>query len=128
LPLLERAYWRLAARYLREGRSPLPCAALQASAYVDPDLVLYPCATWDRPLARLRDHGYSLERALATAAAQDARAAAQARACPNCFTPCEAYPTMLARPFATLAACLAGPARETADLGGANAAGTGPPP
>src|SRR5690606_33184257 len=63
LALLEAAYWTLASQFLADGAAPMPCAALGASAYVDPDLRLYPCATWDRPLLDLREVRYSLEEA-----------------------------------------------------------------
>jgi MoaA/NifB/PqqE/SkfB family radical SAM enzyme len=101
---LEAAYWRLAEDYLAGSGTPLPCTALAASVYLDPELVVYPCATWDRPLGDLREHGYSLVRALASEAASATRKRAAALDCPNCWTPCEAYPTMLSQPFRTLAA------------------------
>lgn len=105
LSWVEQAYWRLADDYLRDGRSPLSCTALLSSAYVDPNLVLYPCATWDHPLGDLREHGLSIARAVESAAARSARRAAATLACPNCWTPCEAYPTLLSNRTATLRAC-----------------------
>lgn len=92
---LESAYWRLVPEYLTSGDSPIGCAALGATAFVAPDLRLYPCATWDRPLADLRDCGYSLAVAVARADAVAAREEARRHACPGCWTPCEAYPAML---------------------------------
>lgn len=105
LDLLELAYWRLAEDFLATGRTPLPCSALASSVYLDPDLTVYPCATWDHPLGNLRDHDYSLARALAAPAAALARRRAEARDCPNCWTPCEAYPTILSRKLDAFAAC-----------------------
>lgn len=104
---LERAYWQLAADFLTTGRTPMPCSALGASAYVDPDLTVYPCATWDHPLGNLRDHGLSLSTLLARTEARAARSDARSLRCPNCFTPCEAYPMMLTQRAATLEALLA---------------------
>lgn len=103
---LERAYWQLASDFLTTGRTPLPCSALHASAYVDPDLMVYPCATWDHPLGNLRDHGLSLSTLLSRTEALAARADARALRCPNCFTPCEAYPMMLTQRVATIEALL----------------------
>ncbi len=102
--LLEAAYWRLSSEFLADGRAPVPCAALGASAYVDPDLRLFPCATWDRPLLDLREVGYSLAEAARRLEVRSARADAEAGRCPGCWTPCEAYPTMLSRLPATLGA------------------------
>lgn len=94
---LEATYWRLALEYLEHGRSPLPCTALRSSVFVDPELRVFPCATWDRPLARLQDVDYSLARALAQPQAATAAADAHALRCPNCWTPCEAFPTILSQ-------------------------------
>ncbi|MBL8768414.1 MAG: radical SAM protein [Planctomycetes bacterium] len=92
---LEATYWKLAVEYLERGRSPLPCSALASSVFVDADLRVFPCATWDRPLANLRDVGYSLRAALARPDAIAAAEDAHALRCPNCWTPCEAFPTIL---------------------------------
>lgn len=113
--LLEHAYWRLAPHYLTTGRSPVTCSALASSAYVDPELRLYPCATWDRPLVDLREVDYSLARALALAGVRAARAEAVAARCPGCWTPCEAYPALLTGlPAATRALLRRGPAEPAA--------------
>lgn len=102
--LLESAYWRLAGEFLAGGSAPVPCAALRASAYVDPDLRLYPCATWDRPLVDLREVDYSLAAAVRLAEVRVAREEARTGRCPGCWTPCEAYPTMLSQVPRTLGA------------------------
>jgi MoaA/NifB/PqqE/SkfB family radical SAM enzyme len=95
--LLERAYQARVARYLATGRSPVPCSALRASAFIDSKGVVYPCTIYDRPLGSLRACGYDLGRVLRAAEARDARAAVVADRCPGCWTPCEAYPSILTR-------------------------------
>ncbi len=97
LALLERAYARLSGDYLATRRCPLPCAALAASAYVDPELCLFPCASWDRPLLDLRQFDYSLARAVRSTAARAARRELRAGRCPGCWTPCEAFPSLVAQ-------------------------------
>ncbi|MCC7170249.1 MAG: radical SAM protein [Planctomycetes bacterium] len=94
---LEATYWQLALDYLDRGISPLPCSALRSSVFVDPELRVYPCATWDHPLARLQQVDYSLTRALERPDARAAAADARALRCPNCWTPCEAFPTILSQ-------------------------------
>ena len=106
LALLEAGYWKLAQRYLSTQRSPIPCTALSASAFVDPDLRLFPCISWDHPLVDLRTVGYSLEAALEQARVQEARSRARGADCPNCWTPCEAFPNMLSSLARTATACL----------------------
>ncbi|MHC4670569.1 MAG: radical SAM protein [Planctomycetota bacterium] len=92
--LLERAYQRRVPRFLRTGRSPVACAALRASVFVDSRGVVYPCSIYDRPLGSLREYGYDLGRVLRADEARDARATVVADACPGCWTPCEAYPSL----------------------------------
>lgn len=113
---LESAYWELAEDYLASGTSPLPCTALRSSVFVDPALRVYPCATWDRPLAQLRDVEFSLARALARADARAAADDARALRCPNCWTPCEAFPTILSQASrAALRAVRGRPTHDSAD-------------
>jgi len=95
--LLERAYQDRVARYLRTGRSPVPCTALRASVFVDSKGVVYPCTIYDRPLGSLREHGFDLARVLRGPEAKDARVAVEQERCPGCWTPCEAYPSLLTR-------------------------------
>jgi len=100
--LVERAYQRRVRSYLASGRSPVPCAALRASVFVDPQGVVYPCSIYDRPLGALRDNGYDLARVLGLGEARSARRAVAEDRCPGCWTPCEAYQSLfthwLARP------------------------------
>ncbi len=94
---LERAYQKRIGRFLATGRSPVPCAAVRASVFVDPRGTVYPCSIYSRPLGGLREQGYDLGRILAAAEARSARRSVIADACPGCWTPCEAYQSLFAR-------------------------------
>ncbi|MHC4938824.1 MAG: radical SAM protein [Planctomycetota bacterium] len=94
--LLERAYQSRVEEFLEIGRSPVPCAALRASVFVDAQGVVYPCSIYSRPLGSLREHDYRLRAVLALAEAQSARQAVVEDACPGCWTPCEAYQSLFA--------------------------------
>ncbi len=94
--LLENVYLKHVSEHLETGRSPLGCSSLAGHCFIDPTGTVYPCHIWDEPIAGLRDHGYSLARVWATRRAQDVRADVLADRCPGCWTPCEAYPTILA--------------------------------
>jgi MoaA/NifB/PqqE/SkfB family radical SAM enzyme len=93
--LLERAYQKRVRKYLETGRSPVPCSALRASVFVDSKGIVYPCSIYDRPLGSLRENGYDLGRVLRGAEALSAREAVVADRCPGCWTPCDAYPSLL---------------------------------
>ncbi len=94
---IERRYWRLAERFLREGDAGLPCGALRASVFLAADLTVYPCSIFDRPLGRLADVGWSLRRLPELNGARDALGLVETRACPRCWSPCEAFPSLLLR-------------------------------
>jgi radical SAM protein with 4Fe4S-binding SPASM domain len=93
--LLENAYLKHLDEFLETGRTPMPCHALRASCFIDPWGVVYPCITYSRPLGRLRDTGMRLDpiwNAPETAACQ---AEIWKGDCPQCWTACEAYQSIL---------------------------------
>ncbi len=92
---LERRYQSLSEDFIRSGQNPLPCKALSASVFIDPRWNVYPCSMYDRPLGSLRERDFDL-----LGMWRDERTEALQREiargdCPNCWTPCEAYQTIL---------------------------------
>lgn len=99
---LESTYLALVPRHVATGRSPLPCRSLSASVFVAPDGTVHPCTVYARPLGNA--WATPLPEILGTAEAADARAAVAADRCPGCWSPCEAYQTILSNlPRALLA-------------------------
>jgi MoaA/NifB/PqqE/SkfB family radical SAM enzyme len=92
---LEDRYQALVSRYYETHKSPLPCTALSSSCFIDPYWQLYPCSIWSESLGGLRDHDFDLEALWKAARTRDVRAAIVDEQCPHCWTPCEAYPTIL---------------------------------
>lgn len=93
---LERHYQQGAESFLRTGLTPLPCQALGASFFVDPAGMVYPCTIYDRPLANIRDHAFRLAILWHSAQRTTLRQEIRAGKCPQCWTPCEAYQSILA--------------------------------
>lgn len=91
---IEAAYLRLLPEYLRTGRSPLPCKSLRAVVFIDAGGDVHPCTVYGRRLGNVRES--PLYEILDGAEARDARAVIQRDACPGCWTPCEAHPTIVA--------------------------------
>lgn len=92
---LENAYLKHLDRFLETGRTPMPCHALRASCFIDPWGVVYPCITYSRPMGRLRDTGMRLDpiwNDVQTARVQQEIWKGQ---CPQCWTACEAYQSIL---------------------------------
>ncbi|MFT7463091.1 MAG: hypothetical protein ACI9EF_001433 [Pseudohongiellaceae bacterium] len=95
LQWMERRYWTLAKRYLSHGDVGGRCAALQASVYLGPDMTVQPCTIFDKPLGRLSEVDLDLSRLAELPGAGAAWSAVEQRGCPQCWSPCEAFPTLL---------------------------------
>ena len=108
---LEDRYQMLVGHYYQAHKSPLPCAALSSSCFVDPYWQLYPCSIWGESVGNLRERGFDLQSLWETSRATTLRAAVVHEQCPHCWTPCEAYPTILGN---LAKAVLAAPGRSRA--------------
>lgn len=91
--VLETAYLARVRAHVGTGRSPLPCRSLFTSVFVGGDGQVRPCTVFDRPLGDA--YAAPLPTLLATPEAEAARADVQADRCPGCWSPCEAYQTIL---------------------------------
>lgn len=92
---LEWGYLRRVGRYLRTGKTPVPCHALRDSCYLDPMGNVYPCSMWDRPLGNIREHGYELSAVWNAPETLAVLREIREGRCPHCWTPCEAYQSIL---------------------------------
>ena len=96
--LIDKMYLSRIPGFLADtAKRVVPCASLQASATINHFGDVLPCLMWDHPLGNVREHGYSLGRVLEAAKAREARAMIVSEKCPNCWTPCEAYQSLIAR-------------------------------
>jgi len=92
---LERRYQDLVQPFLATGRTPLPCKALASSIFVDAKWNVFPCSMYDAPLGNLRDTDFDLAAIWDGEKAVGLQREIAASKCPNCWTPCEAYQTIL---------------------------------
>ncbi len=93
--------------YLQTGRTPMPCHSLRSSCFIDPWGTVFPCISYSRPLGRLRDTGMRLTPIWNGDLTRATQREIWQGDCPQCWTACEAYHTILgnlARPFAGPAA------------------------
>jgi radical SAM protein with 4Fe4S-binding SPASM domain len=93
--LLENTYLKYLDKYLQSGRTPMPCHALRASCFIDPWGVVYPCITYSRPIGRLRETGMKLDPIWNAAETDALQREIWKGNCPQCWTACEAYQTIL---------------------------------
>jgi MoaA/NifB/PqqE/SkfB family radical SAM enzyme len=90
---LEASYLSRVARHARTGRSPLPCRSLSSSVFVAATGEVHPCTVYARPLGNAYER--PLGDLLATPEAAAARREVAEDRCPGCWSPCEAYQTIL---------------------------------
>ena len=93
--LVENTYLTYLDEFLQTGRTPMPCHALRASCFIDPWGVVYPCITYTRPIGRLRDTGMRLAPIWDAAEARQVQGEIWNGQCPQCWTACEAYQSIL---------------------------------
>ncbi|MFT3831436.1 MAG: radical SAM protein [Opitutaceae bacterium] len=105
---IERIYRYEARRYLSGARPSVPCAALQTTVHLSSGGEVYPCSIWNKPLGNIRDHSYKLQPIVEAARQVGVRSMIARGRCPNCWTPCEAYPSIMAAPLRALRALFAG--------------------
>ena len=106
---IERVYRAEAQRYLASGRTRITCSALLSSAYLSEKGEVYPCSIWDKPLGNVRQSDYALKPIIDAARRAGVRRAVATGNCPRCWTPCEAYPSILASPLRAVRALMARP-------------------
>jgi MoaA/NifB/PqqE/SkfB family radical SAM enzyme len=92
---LEDRYLDGLTAYVSSGEMPVACHALRSTCFIDPFGMVYPCITYSRPLGNLRAVDMDLRaiwRKRSTRSTQDEIGKGQ---CPQCWTACEAYPSIL---------------------------------
>lgn len=92
---LDAQYRSYVAEYYSTRKSPLPCKSLQSSIFIDAYGNCYPCAMWAKKLFNIIEVDYSLQNYWHSSKANIIRAEIAAKKCSNCWTPCEAYQTLL---------------------------------
>jgi len=105
---VERIYRAEAMKYLATGRTSITCSALLLTSYLSEKGEVYPCTIWDQPLGNVRNSNYALMPIIEAARRKGTRQAVVDQKCPNCWTPCEAYPAIGASPGRALLALVHG--------------------
>jgi sulfatase maturation enzyme AslB (radical SAM superfamily) len=94
-------FMQLAMRYVDEpAKMLIPCEALRSTVFIDPYGDVYPCIIWGVKLGNVKMS--SLRDILCSKASINARSHIQRGECPNCWTGCEAMPTLLIRRWRVL--------------------------
>ena len=110
---LEDRYQALIAKYYETGKSPLPCTALSSSCFIDAYWNLFACSIWSEQVGNLRDNAFDLGGLWNGDRRKELRREVIEERCSHCWTPCEAYPTILgnlARAASTIGSSVLHPA------------------
>jgi Fe-coproporphyrin III synthase len=91
---LEKRYSKLSEEFVKTGKSPLPCKALNSSCFIDPYGNVFPCIVWSKKIGNVKDFDYNLNTMWQLQAAKETQKNAENLNCPQCWTPCEAYQTI----------------------------------
>jgi radical SAM protein with 4Fe4S-binding SPASM domain len=92
---LERSYLKHVPRWLATGQTPMRCHALRSSCYVDSWGNVFPCTIYGRAIGNLRESEFDLERIWKNEEARRLQREIWDYKCPQCWTPCEAYQSIM---------------------------------
>ena len=90
----------LTRQYFKTGRAPVPCSAGHSTLTIDPYGGVLQCDSRNRPLATLQAYDFDLVKLCRSDAFRDALAPLSD--CRECWTPCQAYPSLLQHPVASV--------------------------
>jgi len=93
---LEKRYQRLLPEYLTKNRTPIPCQALSSSFFMDPAGHVYPCSMFDKEIGNIKEFDFDLYKLWNSPKRHILRKEIAEEKCPHCWTPCEAYQSILA--------------------------------
>lgn len=92
---LEKQYQKRVEEYINTKKTPLRCQALSASCFLDATGNVYPCSMYDARIGNIRETDYDLRPLWNSEAARRLQKEIWEFDCPQCWTPCEAYQTIL---------------------------------
>lgn len=95
ISLLEKKYLKLIEKYFEAGKSPKRCKALISSCYIASNGDVFPCTIFNKKLGNLRDFNYNLKSVWNSRKSDEVRKMIKQNECSGCWTPCEAYQSIL---------------------------------
>lgn len=87
---LEHKYLSYVKEYFKTDKTPLPCQALNASIFLDPQGEIYPCSMYNLKLGNIREKPLNK----IWSESEKIRNDIYDGKCSQCWTPCEAYQTL----------------------------------
>ncbi|MDD5606712.1 MAG: radical SAM protein [Candidatus Pacebacteria bacterium] len=97
--ILDDLYLKWLNKYLDTQKAPFHCQALNASIFINSIGDIYPCIVFNKKLANLREIDYNLNEFWNSKLFQNTRNSIKNGNCPQCWTPCEAYQSIVGNIF-----------------------------
>lgn len=102
--LIEKIYLQSIPAYLdNKTRQVIPCVALKASLAVNAYGDVTPCFMWGKKIGNVRDCDYDIMSIWNSKEAELAKSSIKENKCANCWTPCEAYQSIIWHPLRAIA-------------------------
>lgn len=78
-----------------ETKQPYKCVAGSRALAINPFGEVFPCLIWNHSLGNLRQNDYNIKKIVKQPLIKEARNMIKAEQCTNCWTPCEAYQSII---------------------------------
>jgi len=95
--ILEYQYLKRIRKYLKTTKCPMECHSLRSSIFLDPYGNVYPCTAYDKKIGNINSQ--TLKAMLSKTEVKKLANDIRKLNCPQCWTPCEAYQTILGNLF-----------------------------
>lgn len=95
ISFFEALYQKNLKRYQSYNKTPVSCAAMTSNIYISEKGDVYPCTIWNKKIGSLRENDFNIKKILETKEAVRTINEIKQKKCPNCWTPCEAFPSMI---------------------------------
>jgi len=94
---LEKRYFHLMQAYLKRKKMPIKCNSFRGACFIDPYGDVYPCINYGIKLGNLGAASYNFDEfwRMNIENKNKIRKLIENYKCPSCWTPCEAYPSIL---------------------------------
>lgn len=111
LSFLEMVYQKGVSFFLIKNKSNVKCRSAEVSVFINNKGEVYPCSMWNKKMGSLKDNNYSIIKILN----KNKLLISEIRAgkCGSCWTPCEAYQSILGNLGASIFGILGQYARKT---------------
>ena len=95
IELIKIIYQKKLKLYYMTKKNPIACSAMTSNVYVSEHGELYTCTIWNEKVGSLRENGFDLGLVMKNKRALELKKKISENDCPNCWSPCEAFPSIL---------------------------------